>query len=240
MKRQVALVVFLTFAFPMMYAQISHNGVPKISSERTVDDSGNTISNKTYKYDDQGRCIEFHESVGDAFTNTYEYPSPYTIIVKTIYASEPGTTYEGTIMLNNEGLAISFESTDTTEYYFYNSAGFDVSSYVSDPENTRADDLELDRCLVIEGNNVASDKDGNYFSYFEDKANTLGNANIGMSFFGRDNANLLKEEDVFDEYMDEVFYDYTYDFDSKGRAVVQTCESDDGLESRTVYITYTD
>jgi hypothetical protein len=240
MNRFIAATILLASTFPIMHAQSDYSDVPKIRTKQIIDYSGKTTSQITYRYDYLGRCIELTEAIGDAYTNTYEYPDANTVVIKTAYERDPETTYEGKFILNYKGLAIRFESTDTTARYFYNSYGFNVTSYVSDPENTRDDDPELDNYLTVKDGNMVWDNEEDYYYYFEDRKNTLGNENTGVSFFGKDNANLIKAEEISDDLLDVINYDYTYDFDSKGRATMQKWESDFGDDSQTIYITYTD
>lgn len=77
------------------------------------------------------------------------------------------------------------------------------------------------------------------YEFYKDKTNTIEYENMGVTFFGKQNKNAIKEEVRTATYNGEVYgpttTSYTYEFDSKGRITKQT--SNEG--NYTVY-TYVD
>lgn len=75
------------------------------------------------------------------------------------------------------------------------------------------------------------------FQFYLDKSNTIDYENMGVSFLGKQNKNLIKEEKRTSTYESETYTDittYTYEYDSIGRVTKQT--DNDGSYSTYTYI----
>lgn len=75
------------------------------------------------------------------------------------------------------------------------------------------------------------------FQFYLDKTNTIEFENMGISFFGKQNKNPVKEEKRTSTYDSDTYTDittYTYEYDSKGRITKQT--DNDGNYSTFTYI----
>lgn len=186
-------------------------------------DYGNT----NYAYDDQGRLVS--RVFPNGAKDEYDYSTPNKIINKYYF---PDGSLEGTcdIDLNAAGLAIKKVYSDggpnlyTFDYdadknltkrtvvnnngttvidYFYTNGSLDSSRY------------------KINGDHYYS----TYFTYYTNKTDVLNSDSHGQGYDGYFGKYLLKKEETHYADGDQKIWEYSYEFDSKGRVSKRTIKN---------------
>lgn len=178
----------------------------------------------TYTYDAQGRCTEVLYSNGGKIA--YEYQAG--VVTVKAYNTANVLTSTSVYELNSEGLRIKETRPGNplfAESTVYNSDKQPVKHITSNNGNTQVMDY------FYSGGNYDSIRftnNGNWSStiiktYYSDKLNTLSNDEEGVSFYGKENKNLVKTEQyTYPDGTKNDISNYTYEFDAKGRVVKET------------------
>ena len=190
-------------------------------------DSGGT---NTYSYDASGRLTR--ADFNDSSYTMVEYTSASLITLKGFKNNLLKTTRK--ITLNTQGYGVYEEVVD--DKIRIDSNFFDANWFRS----------SKDQVNIVENGNVIrriNSKDTTYFTYDLTKLNTIGNNRaFGISWFGRDNNNLVISEKHGAKSIANT--QYTYEFDAKNRVVKKTSSYyNNGVKSQKDYITlytYTD
>lgn len=241
MKKQFLIVAALSAV--IFSCKKSGNDITLPGNNTTTSKIKTWASNSgitTFTYDAQGRCTE--ENYSNGGKTTYEY-QPGLVTEKKYNAANVNTStfiYE----LNTEGLTIKEtrqQNPSFSESTIYNSDKQVLKHITLINGNTQVSDY-----FYSGGNcdSVRFTSNGNWSStviktFYTDKPNSLNNDAEGVSFFGKSDKNLLKTEQY--TYPDGTKVDisyFTYEFDSKGRAVKQTRTQ--GGNINIEYITYND
>lgn len=98
--------------------------------------------------------------------------------------------------------------------------------------------------IYLMNNNVAKAQFTELFT-FNDKSNTIGLENQGISFMGKQNKNLASsytstEKDLTNNTTYSTTTQYTYEYDNKGRVTKQTETDSSSSDTYTYVYTYTD
>lgn len=185
-------------------------GIPKIESITiTASIFPDTLYTK-YAYDSQGRIFS---SISKRNNLPYE---------------------EYTYSYNDSSIIETIKSIDTITYYYVKS--IDKNIYITEENNYEiiyTDDYKTDgKSLIIKDNNIIKDESTEtIYSYYLDRNNTIGNKNIGITFKGNDNQNLIKTKTS----SNGIITTYTYEFDSLKRVKKQIITEN----SHSTVFTYT-
>lgn len=212
----------------------------------------------SFEYDSLGRIVK--RSYMPATYEKYDYPSNSLIVMKT-YKNET-LEYIDSLFLNDQGLVItkknkmadaSLSGTFTfTTTYEYNSEGYLVKS--SEGNTT---------CEIQDGNTVKkiyssytqpfplphSEPDSSLtksniltftYEFSPNTSNTTGNENMGMSFYGKQDKNLVINADILfsGEPWGPLYgnsYAYAYSYDSQKRVTKCTTLMTYNYETYTYY-----
>lgn len=158
---------------------------------------------KKYEYDSKGRVIsEIQLATFSNYSINYKYLSLSKIYVIMHYHNDGMGTIDDTFYLNldQNGRAISFESSVKTEGYSYSPEGFLNNN---------------NKVMVVKDENVIKHDDKTY-EYFLDKISTIRHINYGINFLGKDSKNLVKSEI---SSSNGNVKNYSYEFDSKNRVI---------------------
>jgi hypothetical protein len=203
---------------------------------------GDTISDGTYSYDDQGRVV--HILFRDSTYSIYHYGDK---TVEMIYYSRLKKPYTHSIYtLNSDGLAIS--SIDTGFSYkakpgvtgplspsgmyeaWTETFEYDENGFLTKEIQTMSWGVSYTQTFTVSGGNTThlsyqvSAGLSNYdYQFIPGSVNTIGQENCGIFYSGRQNASLILSETInHNEGGMATVSNYTYEFDSKNRVVKKT------------------
>lgn len=194
----------------------------------------------TYIYDAEGRLIEAVRSTGGK--TTYEYLSGQ--VIQKQFNSSGVNDFSYHYELGPEGLV--FKETRPATPSFSASNIYNSSRQLLKSANNFAGQSNARDYFYSNGNcdSIRLSTNGNWINtliktYYTDKPNSIGYDAEGLSFFGKGNKNLVKTEQYFlpDGTKNDITT-FTYEFDSKGRAIKQT--GTQGANIFIEYITYND
>jgi hypothetical protein len=207
-------------------------------------DNLKTGSSATYIYDEQGRVLTMKSSLGA----TVQYQYIGNLAIKQFSGAGNFNAQTDTFELDKNGVAqfdrqgapggLSGQAkfkydengyrVETKQFYngvvvakyTNNMAGGNISRY------TYTDDKNISKVVL-------------YF-YYPDKANTIGDNNLGMTYQGKDSKNLMKESIALDEKGDTAsIMFYHYKFDNQGRVTHRVVRQKNGaLQDSTGYTYY--
>lgn len=173
----------------------------------------------TFEYDVQGRLSKTSYNGNDYTTYRYE---PGYIIRKSSLSNNDEPPLTDTLQLNSAGLVI-FDPRDNATYeYTYEGylhqliADYGTFTYKISYGNTI---LMNERAMMYE---IIRFK--NEYTFLPDKLNTVGNENMGIAFFGKQDKNLVSEaKQTYVEYGGnyEKITNYHYEFNEKSRVKKQ-------------------
>ena len=205
---------------------------PTPNTQTSVSDRIKTIKYvggrvETYNYDASGRLtrVDFDDS---SYT-VVEYTSASLITVKEFKNNLLNWT--NTITLNSQGYGV---------YYKYDNKKIDTNYFDSNGFSCSKNQVN-----IVENGNVTKrivGTDTTYYTYDLTKLNTIGKGNMGYSFEGKENRNLV----ISNKYGTKSLTSrqYTYEFDAKNRVVKKTSSYyNNGVKSPNENITlytYTD
>ena len=192
---------------------------------KTIKYNGGSV--ETLNYDASGRLTRVDES--DSTYTLIEYTSASLITLKEFKNNLLNSTRKITLNTQGYGIYEQFENKKIDTNYF-DANGFSCSkNQVNIVENGN-----VTKCIV--------GTDTTYYTYDLTKLNTIGNGNMGYSFEGKENRNLV----ISNKYGTKSLTSrqYTYEFDAKNRVVKKTSSYyNNGVKSPndniTLY-TYTD
>lgn len=188
--------------------------IPKLSKIAYYE-GASLIRITTIQYDTQGRLIKME--LTNWRDETYHYGQDI-IIREASFLNSEDTEFIDTLQLNNDGLVI-FDPRDGSNYE-YTSEGYrqrqfasfgDYSSTISNGNTT----LTTNRDWVSQ--NIIST---NEYTFLPDKLNTIGSENVGITFYGKQDKNLLYEDTftyLYGGRHDQTIHHYSYEFDDKNR-----------------------
>ena len=219
----------------------NNNGSPNNPSTTSyraksyTDDNGTT----NYTYDSKGRLIS--EVYGNGAKSEYDYSNPNKIL-NNYYFSNGTLEGTGEYDLNAAGLIVKRVYSDgpanvyTTEY--------DASKNVIKKVNTVNGNVSVIDYFYTNGNLDSSRYKWNsdyysttIYSYYTNKADLLNNDIWGVSYEGYYGNHLMKKEET--RYADGSpgsIWEYTYEFDSKGRVAKRISQY--GANTITAYYNY--
>jgi len=139
--------------------------------------------------------------------------------------------------LNEQGLAISsynyhlvfwHRSYDPNGYMEQEESGY---NYLNTITRCYYSCFNLDREIIQTPEKSGIRTDTNWYEYYQERSNTIGNENRGSAFLGKQNNLLLKSV----RSTINSPYSYTYVFDSLGRVKWRILKNNQGQESFTRY-----
>lgn len=243
MKINVLLCVLLSIALVFNSCKktvepINPDAIPKI--QKITEYKNGLISSFTsYEYDTNGRISKITHS--DSSYEIYIY-SPDSII-KNIYQAN-GKIASLISRLNKNGLI--FNEGNGAEYE-YDLLGFKTSWIISDADTHY--DYKVSNGNTIEMSNTyysaqsAANKEIYTYKFLPNSTNTIGNENIGITFYGKQNKNLVE---VTSHILQDAFrknnssYSYSYEYDNKKRVTKRILTGIGILEGRYTLYTYYD
>jgi hypothetical protein len=196
---------------------------------------GNDI--RTYTYDASGRSLGSTSIVFNSIV--YEYPDASHINYTLKY---PGGTIASLVVfdLNNKGLVAKANASTLQGFYTYNNK----KQLIKHEVNFDNGDVAVGTFTYAGGNldKVVSVYNGalswsKTFSYYGNLDNVLGNEEIGESFLGADNKNLLKSSVFTIAGGSTTTENYSYEFDAQGR-VSKTMTVKNGVAQPDIIYTY--
>ncbi|MDB5283817.1 MAG: hypothetical protein JWO06_2892 [Bacteroidota bacterium] len=198
-----------------------HSTSSKISKIKEVVNL-KTGSTSTYGYDKSGRLVNMLSTLGN--NTRYEYWGNRVIIK---FNDSGSLKYAiDTLLLNGKGLAESrlghFNGVVAVDNNVYDGKGFLVQNrfylnqvYMGTTNWTIINDNKKMYAFTDEKRKQVSTI---YYECYPDKANTIGNENMGMTFWGSSSKNLLKKSVSIGPKNDTLLVlQYQYRFDNKGR-----------------------
>ena len=233
----------------------SSSSIPIILQEIYHDDDQLFIDTATYFYNNQGKLTKLEHSSDTSYL-TFEYTKK-TVILKWFDNSD-NLFYESIYNLNSKGLVESFtdlrsnhkchpiirrsekqinKSTNSVSSYTYDSKNYLIQSvYVSDYNWIDSSFYQVVNgntisCFSIQTSSMSTSTNNSNNVFLTDKINTIGYKNIGVTFFGADDINLLSQSTHYYDNSPPSIYNYTYEFDSFNRVTKKIFESGS-------YITY--
>lgn len=233
-KTKRALLCMLIIAIAFSSCEKSKNNPPediRIKNITTSFSFSDVIVEEKFIYDNQERIIEIKEISADWTGSTYfEYTD--SVIYMEVPTMLPRTDK---LYLNENGLVIRVNDGDMAKTCTYDAAGFlEIEGYSSDDNNITEYYYEID----YPGDDM---KDVFHYEYtYYEEQNTIyyndeleyynGNDNIGISFWGKQNKNLLKNITMLPE--GEILKEFTYKFDSYNRVSEMKISYGDRTETK--------
>lgn len=182
---------------------------------------------QTYTYDSKGRLVLL--TYADGAKSEYDYSNPDKII-NHYYFSDGSLEGTGEYDLNPDGLIIKRVYSDgppnvyTTEY--------DAKRNVIKEVATSGGNTSVSDYFYTNGNldSMRYKWNGNYghtiiYTYYTDKADVLNSDTYGRGYDGYYGKHLLKKEETRYSNGDVSIWDYTYEFDGKGRVTKRTSQN---------------
>lgn len=209
------------------------SGVAKIHSTNYYT-NGVLYHTSTLEYNSSGKAVKLTSTDGSFVTLTYGTNS----VVVTYYDSVGATPDVTTYTLNNNGLAISETGTFKkgsgksilSRHFKLSSKGTYVVTYAYDNNNYKIQEIFTESgnsdttSYTISNGNTISTITSWYTStnqFLTDKTNTIGFENMGISFWGKQDKNLISSNTT--DYGTGPQTDtYTYEYDSNGRVTKMT------------------
>lgn len=178
-------------------------------------------SKSEYFYDNLNRIQRRNDSGDYYFSVIWKYTN------EIVYLLRQDSTVQSYFNIDSNGYAI----TPSMGHYLweYDSVGYLLSQTESWPTLGTKHDSYTYTCwnndkITSDGVDVYGNKIGGGITtneFYADKLNTVGNENIGISYFGKQNNCLIKTSYVtFQGNIDTLAY-YTYEFDSTGRVATE-------------------
>lgn len=192
----------------------AQTGLPKLSKIAYYEGTS-LIRITTIQYDAQGRLIKM--DLTNWGEETYRYGQGIIIRQVSFLNSDDPANID-TLQLNTDGLVI-FDPRDGSNYEYtpegyrlrqYASYG-NYSSTVSNGNTTITTNKDWESQNIISTNE---------YTFLHDKLNTIGNENVGITFYGKQDKNLLSEDSftyLYGGRHDQTIYSYSYEFDDKNR-----------------------
>lgn len=186
--------------------------IPKIKTITYY--KGDSITSHTsFEYDTSGKLSKSTYSNGQSFTFSYA-PSN---IIRTYYYIISEKPSIDTLILNNKGLVISEEGGITT--YEYTPEGYQSKLTIDASPKTSQTYTSLDGNIIK--NTERNYNDVRYihtYTFLSDIINTIGNENMGITYFGKQDKNLKSKDNTIDLRDNKTFQlTYEYEFDTKNR-----------------------
>jgi len=225
-KNKTKIILAALFAVTVLVTVISgcnkpddnNNGgvTAKVKTHSNTSNSpitGPDTTTSTYIYDSQGRVSSISTVYLPAGVTTL---TTFTYNNNQIIETRESSIYIYT--LNSSGyVTLRFDSAYGASYsstvaYTYDASGHRLSAALANSTSG----VYFTRYYGWDGDNMTtSTENGSYtYTYLTDKANTIGNANVGMSFYGKDSKNLINTS-VNSGSTTTYFYDY----DSQNRVI---------------------
>jgi hypothetical protein len=233
----------------------------KLLRQTTTVFGGDTLSDGTYSYDDQGRVV--HILFWDSTYSIYHYGDK---TVDMIHYARFGKPYTHSIYtLNSDGLAIS--SIDTGFSYkakpgmtgslspsglnqaWTETFEYDVNGFLIKEVQTMSWGVSYTQVFTVSGGNtthlsyqVSAGLSTYDYQFIPGSVNTIGQENFGIFYEGRQNTGLILSETINhnDGGIATVTRNYTYEFDNKNRVTKKTVrQSSKDVVFVTIYA-YTD
>lgn len=164
-------------------------------------------------YDAHNRLIKLTMTGGYVEDYLYE---PDRIIRNTNYFNNG--LYTDTLVLNVEGMVI-YETLHKASHE-YSPEGYRTGEFApyGNFTNKVLDGNTVLKCSWIKRDSVLIET--NEYTYLPDQPNTIGNENMGITFYGKQDKNLLTRDKytflLYDQW-EEIKQDYNYEFDKSNR-----------------------
>lgn len=198
--------------------------VPPIPKIRTLTKyyKGAIQSEETFEYDSLGRLSK--QTITGSAMYTYDY-FPGLIILKT-YWPDTGLAETDSLLLNDKGYVVTAEKgRETIEYtpdgfmarqtFNYGEGAFSLTYKTEDGNTTRRTERN--------GPQLANVTFRYIYSFSSNSVNTIGNENMGISFYGKQDKNLVNRWQAIVEYPYKTYDSYfTYEFDDQNRVTKQS------------------
>ncbi len=233
--KKTGFLFLLSALAAVLSGQPGFKDFPKIKAVYSIGENGDTTSRTEYFYDGAGRCNRVYCDdpwLELGYSETTEYPDARTVIRTTVFSVDSSVQVVK-YSLDDQGRAVYFSSV-SGEYadsgrYLYNSAGFllfpgDAGWPVMSDDELKKEGFCINDILKSEKGNLTVNGKGEGFTFYPDKPNTIGNRNMGIFYLGNDNRNLTREYKS-PSGEDYILLNYSYECDSKGRAVKQVEET---------------
>lgn len=231
---------------------LSNPSVYLIKGINSYDSIGNFIMSQSMEYNAQSRVVlmkSYYPKHYDTVLIRYEYNSNQVIEIH--FDTNDMLNYKYIYELNELGLASSrkyinylssFDSTvilDAT--YIYNSDGFMIESNFLPNDSLHGFKINYQ---LSEGNISSQQYSDKYgpgslliFSYYPNSVNTIGNNNVGITWFGKSSKDLIKTSAYNKSTPDSMYYFYS--FDNQNRVIVKKVrEQNPSVGSVDLRITY--
>lgn len=178
----------------------------------------NSISfQQTFEYDQAGRLAK-RTNVGD-YEDTFIYHADKIIISKH-YIERDTTFLLDTLFLDSRGLVIAESGRGT---YEYDAKGFQTAFLVGQLLTYQVSGENTVKREAWEFKNGAWEKVVTTdFKFLQNRANTIGNENMGISFYGKQDKNLRSEACyVFHENTTNtgILHTFHYEWDAQNRVI---------------------
>ncbi|HET6556000.1 MAG TPA: hypothetical protein VFG54_01720 [Prolixibacteraceae bacterium] len=230
----LALCLFIAFT---SCDQSDDDPTPNVPKIKTITHyAGAKTTSETYEYDSSGRVVKI--SYTEENYDQYDYRTD-TIIMKTFRFRDPDT-----LLLNHEGRVVSemfgytnyeyYPGGKTAKAFIYNWDGELNSSFeyqVTDENTTTLD--------IWEFVNGAPKHTITYnYEHLANSTNTIGNQNRGMTFYGKQDKNLMSVKKLTTLGTNNIeVVTYRYQLDAKKRVVKKWAEGspDDVYDAYSYY-----
>lgn len=178
----------------------------------------------TFEYNNNGQIVKMADDYGNV--STYTYGSNKVNVTYINSPTNSGLDNNGVFQLRSDGkVELLIRDVSGTTSFTYNSDGL-FQEIVSPWDVTVYEWVNGN--IVKETRTTATDTTISTFTYYTDKDNYLNSSNFGITW-NSSSKNLLKTRNT-SYSSSEVFTEYNYEFDDKGR-VVARLEKMNGVNS---------
>lgn len=244
MRKSIAVITLALLVMGSCKKEEEAPEVAKVKQSIGISFTWGVTDTANYTYDSEGRVTDVQYGVTGGH-EVYTYSGNNIICLK--YNSSGGLDQTITYIKNSQGYVDSLTELTTgfpdpfRTKFIYDSNGFLVTSKRYNSTN----DLYLVYQHSNDGKNLTTtyhnDGSGNLvsttsYTYFTDKLNTIGNANMGMGFLGVSSKNVVDVR-TFDDGVSSI-HTNNYTYDNQGRITESNMYSGNGTLEATFKFSY--
>lgn len=216
-----------------------NNTIPKIKTMAIYDDGRRSLLS-TYTYDAEGR-IASENREGNSAEIFIQYAwLPGKVIVKYDVYGWMEKVPNDTLFLNDKGLQISESPLYPVEY---DAQGYLVKKAVFINKVPWLHTFQIEngntvRWNISVGEDIENIRSEHINEFLHNSVNTIGNENMGMTFFGKQDKNLMAKSTYISHQasgIDPIIVHHIYESDARGRVAKQSTTEDPGFYTLFTY-----
>lgn len=216
-----------------------NNTIPKIKTMAFYVESKLSLLS-TYTYDTEGRILSENRE-GDSFEVLIQYAwLPGKVIVKYDAPDWEENIQNDTLLLNEKGLQVSESSLYPVEY---DAQGYLIKRTVFYNKVPYLHTFQIENGNTVRWN-ISTGKDFEIISteyvneFLPNSVNTIGNENMGISFYGKQDKNLMAKSTYISHEasgINPITVHHIYESDARGRVAKQSTLEDPGFYTLFTY-----